>query len=86
MKTTITGMIIGSVTAWTLAACTTPPASTATAMGSSQAGTVGSSPMAPGSNENATRGAAPVNCTVTGTEATDTAAMTPGTKCPSESR
>lgn len=86
MKTTITSMILGSVTALTLAACNTTPASTDASMGSSQAGATSSATMTQGSNENASRGAAPVNCTITGTDATNTAAMTPGTKCPTESR
>lgn len=86
MKTNFPGMILGSVMAWTLAACNTVPATTSAPVGSSPAGATGSSAMAPGSNENATRGAAPVNCTVTGTDASNSTAMTPGTKCPTESQ
>ncbi|HEX8477037.1 MAG TPA: hypothetical protein VF663_01810 [Telluria sp.] len=86
MKTTFPAMILGSVLALTLAACNTVPTTTGASVGGSQAGTTGSSAMASGSNENATRGAAPVNCTVTGTDASNSTAMTPGTKCPSESQ
>lgn len=86
MKTTVSSIILSAVMACTLAACNTTPSNTDAASGASQAGATGSSAMAAGSNENATRGAAPVNCMVTGTDATSAAAMTPGTKCPTESR
>jgi hypothetical protein len=83
MKTAFSGTLLGSALALTLAACNTVPATTGASVGGSQAGATGSSAMASGSNENATRGAAPVNCTATGTDASNSTAMTPGTKCPS---
>lgn len=86
MKKALSGMFLGSALALTLSACNTVPATTGESVGGSQAGATGSSAMASGSNENATRGAAPVNCTVTGTDATNSTAMTPGTKCPSGSQ
>ena len=85
MKTSFPSLMLGSVMALTLAACASTPMPNDTATGSSTAGATASGAMAQGSNENASRGAAPVNCTVTGTDTTDTTATTPGTKCPSES-
>ena len=87
MKISFSRLMLGSVMALTLAACTSTTMQNDAATGSSTAGaTASSGAMTQGSNENATRGAAPVNCTVTGTDASNTAAMTPGTKCPTESQ
>ena len=86
MKTTLSTLVLGGVMTLALAACTSTPMNSDTATGSSATGTTTSSEMAPGSNENASRGAAPVNCTVTGTDTTNTAATTPGTKCPTNSQ
>lgn len=83
MKTTIPAMMLSAAMAFGLAACNTAPTNS-DSMGSSQTGTTRSSLNTPGNGENAGRGAAPVNCTLTGTDATSTASMTPGTKCPTE--
>jgi hypothetical protein len=84
MKTTISGMILGSVMAYTLAACNTTPMNSDSAAGSSNAGMSASSDPAKADTTTG-RGATPVNCT-TNTAADGTnAANNPGAKCPTES-
>lgn len=93
MKTTISGMILGGVMAFTLAACNTTPMNSDGSAGSSSAGMSNSSASGMDSSSdaaraagtNSARGAVPVNCT-TNTNADGTnAANTPGAKCPTES-
>ena len=84
MKTTISGLILGGVMAFSLAACNTTPMNSDGAMGSSGAGMT-SSGAPSGTGENAGRGSAPVNCTINGTTDGTSVGNTPGSKCPTES-
>ena len=85
MKSTIPGMILGGVMAFTLAACNTTPMNNDSSMGSSTAGSTTATDGTNVDGANKMRGAAPVNCT-TNTNADGTnASNTPGTKCPTES-
>lgn len=85
MKSTIPGMILGGVMAFTLAACNTTPMNSNSSMGSSMAGTTAASDGTNADGANKMRGAAPVNCTTNVAADGTNAANTPGTKCPTES-
>lgn len=85
MKTTIPGLILGGVMAFTLAACTSTPMNGDMAAGSSSTGMTAASDPAKGDSTSSPRSAAPVNCTTnTATDGTN-AANNPGAKCPTES-
>ena len=61
MKSTIPGIILGGVMAFTLAACSTTPMNRDSSMGSSAAGMTSSSDGAMADGTNKMRGAAPVS-------------------------
>lgn len=85
MKTTIPGMILGSVMALTLAACNTTPMNSDSATGSSTTGMTRSSDSSTVNGTDMNRTKAAVNCkTNTNSDGTN-AADTPGAKCPTES-
>lgn len=85
MKSTIPGMILGGVMAFTLAACNTTPMNSGTSMGSSAAGSTTASEGSMVDGTNKRRGADPVNCTTNVNADGTAAANTPGAKCPTES-
>lgn len=84
MKSTISGIILGGVMAFTLAACNTTPMNS-NAMGSSSAGTTAASDGTMADGTNKMRGAAAVNCTTNVNADGTNASNTPGSKCPTES-
>lgn len=85
MKTTISGLILGGVMAFSLAACNTTPMNSDSGTGSSRAGMTGSSDSTTMNGTDMNRTKAQVNCkTNTNADGTN-AADTPGAKCPTES-